>query len=195
MQGTGLAAAVLQRLPLDTLFVTDYDPAIVENAKFNVTANTPPATFPVQPMDLSQVAVPPPSATVSFFPLDVVKDQAWPPVGASALDSAALKSLDFLYATDIIYQNSVTDGLFQLLRTIYSTQRPPIFFLVLDRRIEYERDGDGVAEKTYDHFLKLVGDFHVSHPFVTAEQIPIDFKQSFTYRRTDEAELWKFTKK
>ncbi|TPX53703.1 hypothetical protein PhCBS80983_g06221 [Powellomyces hirtus] len=102
-------------------------------------------------------------------------------------------------AADIIYDDSVTFAFVQRLPAVLARNRT--LYLALEKRVLFSLDDRDVAAPARDYLFKTLDALNADRteqdpvlPAISASRIEVkDVPQWFSYQRTKELELWKFT--
>ncbi|XP_042887464.1 methyltransferase-like protein 22 [Penaeus japonicus] len=103
-------------------------------------------------------------------------------------NSESLKDISIILAADTIYNNHLTDLLFKTILRLMS--EPPNKTMYLSLEIRYVFN----FAPCYEYFIECLdwlGCQNLSSVKWTIEEIPIDFKQYFTYEKSQKLVLWK----
>lgn len=110
----------------------------------------------------------------------------------TAADSEAISETRVLLASDVIYENRLTDGFFSFLRRMLRDGPRWELFLTLERRLNFTLENLEVGCPAHDHFLRQLEALKRSER-TSVERLTTDFPRHFDYRRTDYLELWRIS--
>ncbi|XP_027879137.1 methyltransferase-like protein 22 isoform X2 [Xiphophorus couchianus] len=111
---------------------------------------------------------------------------------ADLYDNAA-----FIIATDVCYDDDLTDGLFRTLyRLCSSFNHSCTVFISLEKRMNFSLRHMDICCEAYNHFkhcLSQLQDMEDSRCRFKVEHVPLNFSQFLLYERIEQLELWKIT--
>lgn len=119
----------------------------------------------------------------------------------SLYDISLLKKTDIIFAADCIYDESLTQQLFNTIQFLLhqSKQKRIDVFISLEKRLNFSMTEMDVAAPSYEHFMRIL-DFVKSGEYFTnligtfvVEEIPVQFPKYFDYERNKYLELWRIT--
>ncbi|XP_033119071.1 methyltransferase-like protein 22 [Anneissia japonica] len=106
-----------------------------------------------------------------------------------------LSRLDFIIAADVIYDNTLTEAFFnKLFEVMCGSECLKAVYIATEKRLNFTLEDLDVTCKEYDFFRACMNELAskiAKENTFKIEQIPIEFKQRFSYQRTKQLELWK----
>jgi len=189
----------------DAIFVTDYDENILRNCARNIKKNenciNSNNKISVRQYDLTLPEDFPLNNTFSW------ENYLKSPNNKSEFrwkkeDMEELNKITIVIGADIIYDEYITDALFESLSTWMNRNNRVTFYLAMERRINFCLDGKEfrIYSKSHEYFLQHI----ISNDEVITSKKESNFygekidlnnvpQYSINYERTPELELWKIT--
>jgi len=177
--GCGIVGIVAGRIS-KLCFLTDYNLDVLSNCQRNVDLNQHLYGSLIQ--DPVRVRLLNLLSPLGSFPACLL--------GASSFhwtetDLSYLKNLDIIIASDIIYQDPLTEALFMFLEKIWTINPHMIFYLSLEKRIQFSVDFLEDISPAYDYFIEQLKKSRRIY-----RKLEINFPQCLEYERLLELELW-----
>ncbi|KAK3730372.1 hypothetical protein QZH41_020668, partial [Actinostola sp. cb2023] len=91
--------------------------------------------------------------------------------------------------SEVIYEDHLTDALFKQISYLIQRNVKAVFYLSIEKRINFTLDDLDVACPAYDHFIQTIETLQ-SDKILQVRRIPAVFAQYFDYERVKELELW-----
>jgi len=177
--GSGLVGIIAGRF-CRLCYLTDYHETILLNCQRNIDLNSHMFTSSLS--NPARVRLLNLLSPLEPFPSGL---QGPPPYHWNTEDLTMLKSINFILASDIIYQEPLTDALFGLLEKIWTISPSMKFYLAIEKRIQFSVDFMEDVSPAYDYFVdKLIT---LSK---TSRKLDLSFPQYLYYERVEELELW-----
>ncbi|CAH1776588.1 unnamed protein product [Owenia fusiformis] len=175
--GVGLVSIVMAKVA-QHIFCTDIGENVLTTCEHNVELN--------KVNEMGQ------ESGVAIRELDWSKDSSkfsWSTSDVKHLNEKTTVML----AADVIYDNSLTDALFNTVKRLMSQPPAKTLYIAVEKRLNFTLTDLEVACPAYTHFIQQVAALtqETSGVRYTSEAIPIDFPQYFHYTRTKYLELWK----
>lgn len=190
--GVGFLSIIASLLPFRSVYCTDYDKKLVELANTNVELNSHLLSI-VEPLDRCPIF-----SKVMNWHQEISLSSLCNCEGWNNDDEALLTCSDILWlAADVIYDDQITEALFQTLsRLMKSGER---LWLSLEKRFNFEVDVISLVAHGYNRFLQYaqhsleckykVDGIERSRRF-SGKRISLLFPQYIEYDRTKDLELW-----
>jgi len=111
----------------------------------------------------------------------------------SCQDRSLLKNIDALFASDVIYDEDLTEAFFNTVIRIMDI-RPCHLYLSLEKRLNFTLSDLEVAAPAYDNFLQHLEKLKMlPNKKWHIRRIEIDFPTYFLYERSKYMELWEIS--
>lgn len=104
-----------------------------------------------------------------------------------------LKDVDIVIGADIIYDNDITDGIVEFLKTLFE-QHPKsqrLCLLTIEKRYIFTLDDLDTVAPSFEYFMSKLDDLQaeLDQKLIIDEFSIVDVKQSFCYERSDDLTL------
>ena len=108
-------------------------------------------------------------------------------------DLSELKQLDFIVATDVIYDANLTEAFFSALKILVenSNNSNLVIYLAIEKRFNFSIENLSVVATGYKSMLSHINiEGEENCAFFNGIRMPLDFPKSFRYNRTPQMEIW-----
>ena len=105
--------------------------------------------------------------------------------------SSELPSVEIVIGADIIYDNNITDSLFNFMKTFQnSSKRNKIFYFTIDKRYVFTLDDLDTVAPAYEYFMAKLEKFAENSQEISInESYPNEIRQAFCYERSKDLVL------
>ncbi|XP_020901398.1 methyltransferase-like protein 22 [Exaiptasia diaphana] len=189
--GVGLCSVVLGRVA-SAVFCTDFGDDVLRNCHKNAEMNAHLYKNTSVNKDEGQV-----SPVVKVRELDWTKGiilsstsngmeecYRW-----SKTDTDELKKVTVFFAADVIYDDKLTDALFNQVLHLLQQNQQATFYLSIEKRLNFTMEDLDVVCPAYKYYLQTIQRLQTKK-ILHVKQIPTTFTQFFNYERVKELELW-----
>jgi len=185
--GSGFVGIIAART-CNLCFLTDYESSILSNCYHNVELNYhlfpthSPDSLParVRKLDLLSPLEP--------FPACLLLTEKGCPYQWTSEDIKNLSAVDKIIASDIIYNEVLTDAFFRFLEKTWSLSPGIIAYVSLEKRIQFSEDFLEDISPAYDYFINKLQNSNRKF-----KRISGNFSQTLDYERVEELQLWEIS--